>query len=152
MSRKAGGAFALLSSRSRVTWQKSRMILWLEVDCTCARTNYVARKRLGVTEHCLRGRPVKPRRAGQQSTRFNSLNRSLGSIFRPYARRSRSHKKISWKEGSQGLGTVDSLRSKAEKASKLVARVPELMIDRPMSPEERQRRKRALIKEVKERN
>jgi hypothetical protein len=46
--------------------------------------NCAAGKRPGVTEHCLRGRPVKPRRAEQQSTRFNSLNRSLGSIFRPY--------------------------------------------------------------------
>jgi hypothetical protein len=33
-----------------------------------------------LTEHCLRGRPVKPRRAGQQSTRFKSLIPSLGSI------------------------------------------------------------------------
>jgi hypothetical protein len=43
--------------------------------------NYAAGKRPGVTEHCLRGRPAKPRRAGQQSTRFNSFNRSLGSMF-----------------------------------------------------------------------
>jgi type IV secretory pathway VirB10-like protein len=48
--------------------------------------NYAAGKRPGITEHCLRGRPVKPRKAGQQSTRFNSLNRSLGSIFWPYER------------------------------------------------------------------
>jgi Integrase core domain len=40
------------------------------------KANYAAGKRPGVTE--LRGRPVKPRRPGQQSTRFNSFNRSLG--------------------------------------------------------------------------
>jgi hypothetical protein len=38
--------------------------------------HYAAGKRPGVTEHCLRGRPVKPRRTGQQSTRFNSFNQS----------------------------------------------------------------------------
>jgi hypothetical protein len=38
VSPKAGRAVALLSSRSRVTLaEKSWMILWLEVGCTCAR-------------------------------------------------------------------------------------------------------------------
>jgi hypothetical protein len=40
-----------------------------------------AGKRPGATEHCLHGRPVKPRTTGQQSTRFNSLNRILGRYF-----------------------------------------------------------------------
>jgi hypothetical protein len=35
--------------------------------------NYAAGKCPGVTEHCLRGRPVKPRRVEQQSRRFNFL-------------------------------------------------------------------------------
>jgi hypothetical protein len=33
-----------------------------------------AGKHPGATEHCLRGRPVKPRRAGQQSTRIGALD------------------------------------------------------------------------------
>jgi hypothetical protein len=73
MSRKAGRAVALLSSRSRVTGGRSRMILWLEVDCTWCKNNYAAGKRPGVTEHCLRGRPDKATKGWAISTRFNFL-------------------------------------------------------------------------------
>jgi hypothetical protein len=38
MSRKAGRAVALLSSRSRVTWRKNLEIMWLKVDCMCGWT------------------------------------------------------------------------------------------------------------------
>jgi hypothetical protein len=75
------GCCIIIIKKPRNLAEQSRIILWLEVDCTCARNDYAAGKRPGVTEHCLRGRPAKPRKAGQQSTRFNSLNRSLGPIF-----------------------------------------------------------------------
>jgi hypothetical protein len=62
--------------------------------------SYAAGKRTGVTEHCLRGRLVEPRRAGQQSTRFNSLNQSLGSIFWTYEENSCPRLFASWQPKS----------------------------------------------------
>jgi hypothetical protein len=66
MSRKAGRAVCItIIKKPRNLAEKSWMILRLEVNCSCARTAMPLAKRPGVTEHCLRGRPVKPRRAEQ---------------------------------------------------------------------------------------
>jgi hypothetical protein len=71
----------ITTKKPRNLTEQSRMILWLEVDCTCARTAMLMANAQVSSNIALRGRPVKPRRAGQQSTRFNSLNRTLASIF-----------------------------------------------------------------------
>jgi hypothetical protein len=68
---RAAGRCIIIIKKPRSLAEKSWMILWLKVDCTCARANYAAGKRPSVTEHCLRGRPVMPRRSGQQSTHLN---------------------------------------------------------------------------------
>jgi hypothetical protein len=41
------------------------MILWVGGRLHLCKDHYAGGKRPDVTEHCLRGRPVKPRRAGQ---------------------------------------------------------------------------------------
>ena len=74
------GSCAIIIEKLRKRAYKSQMIpVGLMVDCTCAMTAVLLSANIA-----LRGRQVTRRRAGQQSTPFNSANRSLGSIFWPY--------------------------------------------------------------------
>ena len=71
------GSCVIIIEKLRKRAYKSQMIpVGLMVDCTCAMTAVLLSANIA-----LRGRQVTRRRAGQQSTPFNSANRSLGSIF-----------------------------------------------------------------------
>jgi hypothetical protein len=83
------------------------MILWLDVNLHLCKANSAAGKRPGVTEHCLRGRPGKPRRLGNKSTRFNILNRSFGSIFFDHKDYTTEIQKIEYPRNSIRTENVD---------------------------------------------
>ena len=74
------GSCVIIIEKLRKRAYKSQMIpVGLMVDCTCAIIAVLLSANIA-----LRGRQVTRRRAGQQSTPFNSANRSLGSIFWPF--------------------------------------------------------------------
>jgi hypothetical protein len=51
------GCCIIIIKKPRNLAGKSRMILWLKVDCTCARPTMLLANAPGATEHCLRVDP-----------------------------------------------------------------------------------------------
>jgi hypothetical protein len=79
MSKGWAGCCTIIIKKPRHLAEESRMILWLEVDCLCSKDELCWE-----TPKCDRTllvrSTVKPRRAGQQSARFNFPCELSGAI------------------------------------------------------------------------